>query len=592
MKGIYRILFVALICSMFTLSLFSQNKVISGKSQVTHLDLTPEYTRGLPPNLFVEMTFEDDNNNLILEANESAKLILNISNKGKGAAQGLKVFVVDDQNDREFKIGDGQEIFYIPAEQSVEVVIPIKAGFNIKTAEHKLEITVKEHFGYDMDPAYLRLTTLEFQKPQLEFSGLEIVDAGVGTATLVKDGQLQAGEMVKVKIVVQNTGQNISKATTYRVFTTDDNIYISDGQGEIGDLKIGEVKEFWVTISPNKRVKSDYKLPVFLSMQNDLNRGGLSSYALPLYLEKRPPDIVTVEVKADIEKFQKQVARFEYNSNRITTNLGNIIDIRQVAPSQTTRINAIAILIGLENYEYFAPAPYAENDADIMKEYFKNVLGINKVLVYKSKDVTGYFFDNTFDPVLGELQKAVVKGETDVFVYYSGHGIPSKEGNKVYLLPTDGRVEYISRQGYNINDLFNNLEALQARSITVFMDACFSGISRTSEAYDASNLIAMKGVKIKPEIVQPWLENSDFSLFTSSDFDQTSLGFDDAETGLFTYYLCVGLQGKADQDGDNKITNGELYDFVVSKVSETSSKISGLQKPQFHGNRNTVLAEY
>jgi len=545
MKGIYRILFVALICSMFTLSLFSQNKVISGKSQVTHLDLTPEYTRGLPPNLFVEMTFEDDNNNLILEANESAKLILNISNKGKGAAQGLKVFVVDDQNDREFKIGDGQEIFYIPAEQSVEVVIPIKAGFNIKTAEHKLEITVKEHFGYDMDPAYLRLTTLEFQKPQLEFSGLEIVDAGVGTATLVKDGQLQAGEMVKVKIVVQNTGQNISKATTYRVFTTDDNIYISDGQGEIGDLKIGEVKEFWVTISPNKRVKSDYKLPVFLSMQNDLNRGGLSSYALPLYLEKRPPDIVTVEVKADIEKFQKQVARFEYNSNRITTNLGNIIDIRQVAPSQTTRINAIAILIGLENYEYFAPAPYAENDADIMKEYFKNVLGINKVLVYKSKDVTGYFFDNTFDPVLGELQKAVVKGETDVFVYYSGHGIPSKEGNKVYLLPTDGRVEYISRQGYNINDLFNNLEALQARSITVFMDACFSGISRTSEAYDASNLIAMKGVKIKPEIVQPWLENSDFSLFTSSDFDQTSLGFDDAETGLFTYYLCVGLQGKA-----------------------------------------------
>ncbi|MDT8394740.1 MAG: caspase family protein [Bacteroidales bacterium] len=588
-----RIITILLIIIVITgLNDATAQKVISGKSSLTKLSLSPEYERGLPPNLYVEMTFEDDNNNLILEATESAKLILNISNKGKGAAQGLHVNVIDDRNDKNLKIGDGQEIFYVHPGKSVDVVIPLEAGFDIKTAEHKLEINVKEHFGYDMDPAYLRLTTLEYQKPKIEFLGLEIVDAGQGTAPLVQDGQLQAGEQVKMKIVLQNTGQNVSKNTTYAISTGNPNIYIEDGTGHLDELKIGEVKEFWITISPNKRVNNDDKLPVYLSVHNDLDIGTLNRFPLPVYLEKRPSEIVTMDVKADIDKLQKQVARFEYNSNRITTNLGNIIDIRQVPPSQTKRTNAIAILIGLEDYDYFAPAPYAENDADVMKEYFKNVLGINKILLYKSDDVTGYFFDNLFDPDLGELQKAVIQGQTDVFVYYSGHGIPNKMGDEVFLLPTDGRVEYIERQGYNINKFFHDLQALNANSITIFMDACFSGISRTSNTYSSQNLLSMKGVKIKPNISEPWASNENFSVFTSSDYDQTSLGYDDAETGLFTYYLCVGLQGKADENGDKQITAGELYDYVSTQVSETSSKIRGLQMPQFHGNRNTVLAEY
>jgi hypothetical protein len=567
-------------------------KVISGKSDNTRLTINPVYTRGIPPNLFVEMSFEDDNNNLILEPNEKARLILIIKNKGKGPAQGLVVTVKDNLKDPEFKLGDGQEIPFLYPDNSIKVTIPIQAGFNIQSAEHKLEINVKEHFGYDMDPAFLILTTLKFQEPKIEFAGIQIIDAGEGTGALQQDGQLQAGELVKAKIVVQNTGQNISKNTKFNISTSDANIYISDGQGNLGDMGIGEVKEFWVTISPNKRVTTKERLPIYLTTTNDVSRGNIYKEQLPISLEQKPPEIVTMEVKPDIDRLAQQVARFEYNSNRITANVGNVIDIKQVLPSKTLRTDAVAVLIGLENYSYFAPAPYAENDATIMKEYFKNVLGIENIILYKSKNVTGYFFDNIFDPSFGELQKAVLKGKTDVFIYYSGHGIPNKEGDKVYLLPTDGRVEAIDRQGYDLNKLFQNLEALEARSVTIFMDACFSGISRSSETIEPENLLAMKGVRIKPDISEPWQIDPNFTLFTSSDYDQTSLGFDPSQTGLFTYYLCAGLLGKADADGDKKITAGELQDYVTSQVSETSVKIRGLQVPQFHGNRDTILAEY
>jgi hypothetical protein len=53
--------FLFLFFILFTHTGFSQ-KVISDKSENTRLIIETDYKRGLTPNLFVEMTFEDDNN--------------------------------------------------------------------------------------------------------------------------------------------------------------------------------------------------------------------------------------------------------------------------------------------------------------------------------------------------------------------------------------------------------------------------------------------------------------------------------------------------------------------------------------------------
>ncbi len=575
------------------LSPAQSQKVVSAKSQPTKLELNPEYKRGLPPVLFAALFFEDDNNNGILEANEKAKITLDIRNQGKGPAQDLRITVKDNVVDPYLTIGTiGTIPFLLPNEQK-RIVIPLSAGMDIKTSEHKLTIEIKEYFGYDTDPAYLYVNTIQFQEPKLAFAGLEVVDLGEGTQAIRQDGKLQAGEQVKVKITIQNQGQNVSKNTRYSLKSRDQNIFIPDGEGTLGDLGIGEVKEVWITISPNKRVTSTGNLPLFLTLMNDPKRGQLVDQMLPVTLDQKPPEPVILSVKADMDKLQKQVARFEVNSDRMTANVGSVIDIRQVSPSKINRSNAIAVVIGVEKYDYFVAAPYAENDANLLQNYFKNALGIEKVYTYKSKDVSGYFFDNTFDPSFGELQKAINKGETDLFVFYSGHGIPSKNGSMVYLLPSDGRLEAIERQGYDLNKLYANLQKLGAKSVTVFMDACFSGASRGSEQYKTENLTAMKGgLRIKPNVDQPWIADPAFTVFASSEFSETSLSFDPSETGLFTYYLCAGMQGKADANGDKKISSGELSRYVIERVKETSMKIRGLQTPQFHGDENVVLVEY
>ena len=75
-------------------------------------------------------------------------------------------------------------------------------------------------------------------------------------------------------------------------------------------------------------------------------------------------------------------------------------------------------------------------------------------------------------------------------------------------------------------------------------------------------------------------------------YNETSLCFDPSETGLFTYFLCAGLQGKADKNNDGKITTGELQNYIKNNVIEISTKIHGRQTPQFYGNKNVVLGEY
>ncbi len=586
-----KLVIISFLCFLIPALGLSQ-ETISGQSQSKYFNLKPGFKRGLPPNLYVNLNFKDANNNGIIEAQENGELKLRITNRGKGPAQALKVEIQSDQFDPAFKIGDKQEIPMLYPGRTEELIIPIEAGKDIQTKKHKIMINVREHFGYDMDPAYLVLNTYEYQEPKMVFSGVEIVDYGEGTAPISADNQLQPGEMVKAKIYIQNVGNNVAKNTTYSVSGDDPNIFLEEAEGQIGDIGIGEVKSFWVKISPNKRVHTKGELPIFLTVNEQKNEGELVDYQLPIKLNAKPPEQSVLNVEANLESFRKNIARFEYKSNKFSANIESVINIREVTPSKTQRPNSAALIIGIEHYRHIPPAPYAENDAEVVEKYFKQKLGMENVVTLTSKEAYGFFFDDYFNPDIGELQKAIIKGKTDLFVFYSGHGMPSKDGKNVYLFPSDGRIERLEEQGYNLDLFYKNLEKLEAKSVTVFLDACFSGASKASEKIKTENLVSMKGLRIEPKVRKPWEKNPNFNVFMSSSGDQTSLGFDQSKTGLFTYYLAAGMKGEADSNNDGKLTLGELKEYVIKNVEETSTKITGLQTPEFHGNEDMILFEF
>ena len=62
--------------------------------------------------------------------------------------------------------------------------------------------------------------------------------------------------------------------------------------------------------------------------------------------------------------------------------------------------------------------------------------------------------------------------------------------------------------------------------------------------------------------------------------------------GIFSYFLMKGLEGNADINKDNKITNGELLSYMDDKISVQASSLGREQNPSLTGDPNRVLVSF
>ncbi len=550
-------------------------------------------TRGNPPDLNANLSFTDENGNGILEALETATLSITLENRGKGDAVNLEVKISDSQYDSELSFKNSKKIPILSPQKSITLNFAFKAGIDIKTLQHRFKIEVTEGFGYDMDPAFLNLQTFLYQVPDLKFAGLEVNDAGTETFALGSpDAQLQAGEQIVLKIIVQNAGQNAAKEVSYSLISEDNNIYLEKNSGNFDKIEVGKTKEIFVKVSPNKRVTTTDKLPLYLTLKEKYGRCNLIRYQIPLFLNQKTSAPKILTLNSDVDKLKSNVAKFEYSSNKFNTT-ENLIQIKNPVPSKyftKKRKKSLGIVIGIGNYETLLDAPYADKDAEIMKEYFEKVLGVEQVLFFTNEKVTSNKLKNIFKSY-GQLAKNVVKGETEVFVYWSGHGVPQKDLKKTFLFPYDGIKEDLNGTAYDLDSLYANLNGLGAKKVFLFLDACFSGALRKSATIAEKNLTNERAAPVR-KYIPDWQRNPNFVVFNSSTGEETSLSYDISQTGLFTYFLCAGLMGKADANNDKKISVGELNTYLSKNVVETSRKISGTQTPTFSGDEKIILTEY
>jgi hypothetical protein len=125
-----------------------------------------------------------------------------------------------------------------------------------------------------------------------------------------------------------------------------------------------------------------------------------------------------------------------------------------------------------------------------------------------------------------------------------------------YLLPTDGYGSDVIT-GYKLHDLYQKLGDMPAKSVAVFMDACFSGAQR-----GGAMLASARGVAIKTEQGKPSGNTIDFS---AAQGDEPAYPYREKGHGLFTYFLLKKLQ---ETKGD--VTLGELGNYIATNVRQQS----------------------
>ena len=169
--------------------------------------------------------------------------------------------------------------------------------------------------------------------------------------------------------------------------------------------------------------------------------------------------------------------------------------------------------------------------------------------------------------------------KNNLFQKISERSLASKNGEELYLLPTDGDPDMVEDSTLLRNQIFDRIAKLNPRSVTVFLDTCYSGATRNEEF-----LVAAKPIFIE---AQEQDIPDKFTVFTASAGKETAKVLEEAEHGLFSYYLMKGLEGEADANSDNKITNGELIAFINNNVSRQAN-----QTPQLNGDPDQVLVQW
>ena len=249
----------------------------------------------------------------------------------------------------------------------------------------------------------------------------------------------------------------------------------------------------------------------------------------------------------------------------------------------------VAVIIGNKAYQddRVPDVDYAHNDADAFYKFVVGPLGFSSDNVVDLRDATKARMESAFGAkgnVRGQLWRwAEADGSSDIVVFYSGHGVPGISDGRGYLLPVDANPDTAEINGYPIDVLYENLGKVPSRSVTVFLDACFSGgsgdggklIEGASPVYVEADVSGVAGLTV----------------LTAASGKQLASWDTNARHGLFTEHLLDALYGAADADDDGGVSAAEAKLYLDRHMTRAARRTYGReQNAGLHGDESAVLS--
>ncbi|MDD3144235.1 MAG: caspase family protein [Candidatus Cloacimonetes bacterium] len=509
----------------------------------------------VPPVLAAVVTFNEPGGNDMLDAEETARVGITIKNSGKGSA-----WMVEARFDLGTAIGISypNSVYFgeIKPGEQISKELQLIAGMELRDAQAALNIRFSEQNGFPPDDKVLSFTTRALQPPDLY-----IADTGIDDFS--KNGRIEPAEPVEIRARIHNRGRGTARNVIAQV-VTGEGVYLYGESNQrtynLGNMEPGEYRDVVFDIITAKTARE-----LDLSLDLRESRSQFSKPDLPLNLAFN-----RVERTAD-----QMVVQGRESDQMIGTAPALSVDVDLDIPERgKPQKNRWGVIIGIENYRNVQQVEFARRDAEFMREYFNKALGIPSENIYVKTDdgATLGEFQALFNP-RGWLEKNANKKDSEIFIYYSGHGAPDAGGSEAFLLPHDGNPNFASNTGYPLQQLYTNLGSLKARQVTIFLDSCFSGGTRGNE-------IILAGAK--PVFISPELPSvaANVTVFSAASGSQIASSYPDMQHGLFSYYLMKGMRGEADANSDRKITQSEMNSYLGDNVGSMARRMGREQDPQ------------
>ena len=493
------------------------------------------------------LQFIDEDGNGALDANEACSLQFSVTNDGLGDGYGLQAIAQISGATSDIRL---EKVTDLPVAHLGEVTtfsLPLTAGMNTVDGRLELSIEVTEPNGFGLDAIVVDLEVRAFQSPQLE-----VVDF-----KLRGEGQLRRKAPFALEVLLQNTGQGLAEDVNAQLRVPNGVFLLSDNASiQMDALAAGEsVSLLYDCIINNTFAEDDVRF----AMEASEAYGKFGADWDHTFQFDDPMSSERLVIEAD-DRERIEVERMSLSS-----------DVDRNIPNWGAPLNQrYAVVIGNEDYASRSGSlspevdvDFAENDAQVMAEYFKQAFGVPSENMHLLLNATA-----------GEMRREInwltnvaraEDGQAELYFYYSGHGLPAGTDNVPYLIPVDVDGQQPTL-GVSLPALYRDLTQHPVARAHVFLDACFSGGARNEE------LVAMKGIRVVPKadaIPEGLL------VWASSSGNQASGVYREQFHGHFTYQLLKSLQS-AEPD----LTLGELFDQIQSQVDRTTARAGFMQTPE------------
>ncbi len=247
-------------------------------------------------------------------------------------------------------------------------------------------------------------------------------------------------------------------------------------------------------------------------------------------------------------------------ASAVTITVNSDVDT-EIPVTNKANDNTVALIIANEKYHNVPNVDYATHDGDIFRQYCIKTLGIPEANVR-------YLSNATFGQTLGAIDNlsGLVKSmnNPNVIVYYAGHGIPDDATKDAYLLPIDG-TPGLTATSLSLDRFYKQLGELPAEKITLFLDACFSGGTRSGQPMSTTRAVA-----IAPKAAAP---KGNMFILSATSAQETAMPYKEKGHGMFTYFLLKKLR-----ESKGNCTLQELSDYVISNVRLESNRVNQKQQ--------------
>ena len=523
-------------------------KSIKNQINVDDIIFADPFDPSRPPILEIipnSILFTDANKNNAIDANENCCIKFKIHNNGKGNAINCFAKIIPNETTKEIKYAD-INIPLIKPQETIDVSMPLTSTTKVSDGIANLRLKVEEPHGFGTETASISINTKKFVAPLLQ-----IVDSKVSPS---EGTTLKKMSPFYLQVLLQNTKKGSADNVKVKIGLPT-NVLLMESQKE---------EEDFAYISGGETKSINY--PLIINNNYASNDVPITLYVKEKYGEYAENKTINLHINQSITNNNIIIKEKKINTKNQDIKIASISsDIDKNIPEAiNSNSNTFAIVIANETYNKEANVPYAVNDGNIFKEYCRNCLGIPEKNIHLITNAT--LNDIRHEVKWIQDVAEVYKGDAKIIFYYAGHGIPDEKSKNAYLLPIDGYGSDVAT-GYSLENLYKTFGSLPSKSITVFLDACFSGAKR-----DGNMLASARGVAIK---VKQTIPVGNMVVFTAAQGDETAYPYKEEEHGLFTYYLLKKLQ-----ETKGNATLGELSDYIKEQVERQSIVTNGkLQSP-------------